>query len=149
MNSVNELMWKLDLTKLYVVSGDVPASDWIFNGESMVLAKNPHSDKQVAGDDERIKMVIPLRDKVRVVPKDAKESGPMREVVGQVAPWASTIAGAMLVGGPIGVLGGFAAGTFLTKNEACFECHLEDGRSFVAKADIKLMNRIQSISIKN
>ena len=54
MNSVNELMWKLDLTKLYVVSGDVPAGDWIFNGESMVLAKNPHSDKQVAGDDERI-----------------------------------------------------------------------------------------------
>lgn len=146
MNSVNELMWKLDMTKLYVVSGDVPIGDWIFNGESMVLAKNPHSSSE---DEERIKMVIPLRDKVRVVPKDAKESGPLREVVGQVTPWATTVAGFSLVGGVMGALGGFAVGNFLMKNEALFECHLEDGRSFVAKADIKLMNRIQSISIKN
>lgn len=148
MNSVNELMWKLDLTKLYVISGDVPIGDWIFNGESMVLAKNPHSGTETE-DDERIKMVIPLRDKVRLVPKDAKESGPMRDLVGQVAPWATTMAGFSLVGGVWGALGGFAAGSLLTRNEALYECFLEDGRSFTAKSDIKLMNRIQSIAIKN
>lgn len=148
MNSVNELMWKLDLTKLSVVSGDLPSGDWIFNGESMVLAKNPHSGVETE-DDERIKMVVPLRNKVRVVPRAAKENGPARDMLGLMAPLATTIAGASLLGGIMGAVGGFTAGTLLTKNEASYECFLEDGRSFLAKSDIKLMQRIISISIKN
>lgn len=140
----SDLTAKLDPTKIRVTQGDVPAGDWIFNGHGMVYMPKVEGEEK---PEEIQKIVIHLQDKVCVVPVKAEEFGIIRQFGADMSPLAGAIAGLMLLpAGPFGMMTGFAAGTMLQRNLATFSCELDDGRRFMAIADIRVFKRLRAIS---
>lgn len=155
----SELTAKLDPTKIRVTQGDIPTGDWIFNGQGMVYipretkepVTEPASDGAEATAAEQPpkqpeKVVIQLQDKVRVTPVKAEEFGIIRQFGADMSPLAGAVAGATLFNGFFGMMTGFAAGSLLGRNLATFSCELDDGRRFMALADIKVFKRIMQIA---
>ena len=158
MVSLAELTGRLDTTKIRVTDGDIPAGDWIFNGHGIVLVSKDKTAEGVEkgkGIDETApkpeengseKLVIQLQGKMKVIPRKAEEFGVLRQFASDMSPLAGAIGGASLLGGPFGIMTGFAAGHMLGRNIASFTCELDDGRKFNALADFKIFRRLQSIA---
>jgi len=146
---LSELTGKLDPTKIRVTQGDVPIGDWIFNGHGMVYTpKVTAEQKAEKGEkaDAPEKIVIALQDKVKVTPVKAEEFGIIRQFGADMSPLAGALAGVTLFNGFFGMMTGFAAGSMLGRNLATFSCELDDGRRFMALADMKVYKRLLSIA---
>lgn len=151
MVSLAELTSRLDTTKIRVTDGDIPAGDWIFNGQGIVLVARDKGIEKGKGTEEKNgaepeKVVIQLQGKVKVVPRKAEEFGVLRQFASDMSPLAGTIAGVTLFSGLFGAMTGFAAGHMLGRNVASFTCELSDGRKFNAIADYKIFRRLQQLS---
>lgn len=149
----SELTAKLDPTKIRVTQGDIPAGDWIFNGQGMVLtppkvnAPKTAEATETPEDSAAEKVVIQLANKVIVTPVKAEEFGIIRQFGADMSPLAGAVAGAMLMPASFfGMMTGFAAGTMLQRNLATFSCELDDGRRFMGIADIKVFKRLKQIA---
>jgi hypothetical protein len=144
---LSELTSKLDPTKIRVTQGDIPTGDWIFNGQGMVYTpKNPNPNPNDEAGTPVEKIVINLQNKVIVTPVKAEEFGIIRQFGADMSPLAGAIAGVTLFNGFFGMMTGFAAGTMLGRNLATFSCELDDGRRFMALADIKIFKRLMAIA---
>lgn len=156
---LNELTGKLDPTKVRVTQGDIPAGDWIFNGHGIVFTPKPangaakDATKEQAATGEKPpepeKIVISLKDKVKITPVKAEEFGVIRQFGADMSPLAGAVAGVTLFNGFFGLMTGFAAGSILGRNLATFSCELDDGRRFMALADYKIYKRLLDIAKKN
>lgn len=150
---LEQLTGKLDPTKVRVTQGDIPAGDWIFNGQGMVFTPKKETPKEKpaegAEQPQPEKIVINLKDKVKVTPVKAEEFGIIRQFGADMSPLAGAVAGVTLFNGFFGMMTGFAAGSMLGRNLATFSCELDDGRRFMALADIKIYKRIMDIAKKN
>jgi hypothetical protein len=146
----SDLTAKLDPTKIRVTQGDIPAGDWIFNGQGMILIPKTETEAKESTDapaEAKEKIVIQLQGKVNVTPVKAEDFGIIRQFGADMTPLAGAIAGAMLLpAGFFGMMTGFAAGSMLGRNLATFSCELEDGRRFMGIADIKVFKRLRSIA---
>jgi hypothetical protein len=135
-----------------VTDGDIPAGDWIFNGQGIVLTPPKENGAACSKDknkEQGEKLVVQLAGKMRLIPRKAEEFGPLRQLASDMSPLAGTVAGVTLLGGIVGAMGamtGFAAGNMLGRNIATFTCELDDGRKFNAMADYKIFRRLQGLS---
>ena len=136
---VETIFGKLDTTKIRVIEGDLEKGDWIFNGQAMIFSPKEK-------DSSNGNVVVPLKDKFRVIPKKAEEFGVLRQFGSDMSPLAGAIAGVTLMNGLFGVMTGFAAGSYLGRNVATFSCILDDGRSFEGVADYRIFRRLQDIA---
>jgi hypothetical protein len=151
---LSELTAKLDPTKIRVTQGDLPAGDWIFNGQGMVFLppKPATTPAPAAAEGEAAvatqeKVVVPLAGKMILTPVKAEEFGIIRQFGADMVPLAGAVAGAMLLPASFfGIMGGFAAGSMLGRNLATFSVELDDGRRFMAIADIKIFKRLKQIA---
>jgi hypothetical protein len=148
--SLAELTGKLDTTRVRVTDGDIPAGDWIFNGQGLVLTPAKTNGGSCSKEKEQgEKVIVHLAGKMRLIPRKAEEFGPLRQFASDMSPLAGTVAGVTLLGGIVGAMGamtGFAAGQMLGRNIATFTCELDDGRKFNAMADYKIFRRLQGLS---
>lgn len=153
MAILSELTAKLDPTKIRVTQGDIPAGDWIFNGQGMVFlppkttatTATPAEGEGAVATQEKV--VISLAGKMILTPVKAEEFGIIRQFGADMVPLAGAVAGAMLLPASFfGVMTGFAAGSMLGRNLATFSVELDDGRRFMGIADIKVFKRLKQIA---
>lgn len=143
MLSITDVFGKVDPTKIKVTDGDIEPGDWIFNGQAMV-----YSPRDNGGNGS--KTVIPLAGRVKITPKkNADQRGVISQFGADMAPLAGVVAGATLLPGMAGVMGGFAAGSMLGRQLASFSCELNDGRKFNAACEFKIYKRLMDIAIKD
>ena len=143
---LSELTGKLDPTKIRVTQGDLPAGDWIFNGHGMVYTPKATADQKGEKVEAPEKIVIVLQDRVQVTPVKAEEFGIIRQFGADMSPLAGALAGVTLFNGFFGMMTGFAAGSMLGRNLATFSCELDDGRRFMALADMRVYKRLLAIA---
>ena len=129
MGILNKISDSFDWRKIKVIAGDLPAGDWDFNGG--ILTPDPATGRSDA---------IPLLGEINKLQVQTEES--VRDLAKTLG---FTLAGGLLLGGPIGAAVGFlAAGK---RKEVCVLCELKGGRKFVATMDQRIYQQMLGLQM--
>ena len=132
MGILDKIQDSFDWRKVRVLGGDIPAGMWDFNGGMMTPDPSTGRSDVVSLMGEIEKLQVQTEESVRDV---AKTLG-------------LTVAGGLLLGGPLGAAAGFlAAGVAGKRKEVCVLCVMKDGRKFLATMDQRIYQQMLGLSM--
>lgn len=139
-----DFLYKLDPTKIRVISGDIPLGFWGLHGCTLSqspalfdLGSNENSNSSIILDGEIAALGV----------ENIADANPTGNLIGV---GVGALAGLRFFG-PIGAIGGAVAGQFLLGNrhEITLSVTLKDGRHFVAIMEKSVYQRFKLIGVRS
>jgi len=138
---LEEIVYKLDPSKLKISSGDFAEGFWELKGSILMQLPSIPAVKDTILDS------IDLLDRIESLTNEGStHPNPIGAIM---TAGAGALTGLRFFGIP-GAIGGAAAGHFLSGNrqELNVHCKLKDGRSFSAMMDPKMLERLHKLGPK-
>ncbi|HEY9785586.1 MAG TPA: hypothetical protein V6D17_09315 [Candidatus Obscuribacterales bacterium] len=138
---IEDLLYKLDSSKVRVIAGDLPEGYWDLNGS--VLLQAPFF--AFPGETITAQQSVELSGKIAKIDlKGVGDSNPVGAIIGT---GIGAVTGFRFFG-PLGAFAGAIAGHFISGNrkEVDVTCELSDGRKFVATMDPAIFQRLKEIA---
>jgi len=139
---IEEIVYKLDPTKLKISSGDFAEGFWELKGSILMQLPSFPATKNTVLDS------VDLTDKIESLRTEGTtHPNPIGSLM---SAGAGALTGLRFFGIP-GAIGGAAAGHILSgnKQELNVHCKLKDGRSFIAMMDPKMLERLHQLGPKH